>query len=72
MRDHERIDQILEKISIVWKTQPDARLMQLLLNRLPNQYRLENKEHLGAYDSSIYFVEDDKLESFLEKHGDKD
>lgn len=38
MRDPNRIDRILEKLCAIWKTQPDMRLGQLLVNVLrPSQ-----------------------------------
>ena len=54
MRDPERIDEVLTKIKIIWKKFPDLRLMQLLLNVIPNS-------------SIAYFVEDEDLTTALLK-----
>lgn len=48
MRSPERIDEVLTKIKIIWKRFPDLRLMQLLLNVIPN-------------GSLAYYVEDEEL-----------
>lgn len=54
MRDPERIDEVLTKIRLIWKRFPDLRLMQLLLNVIPNS-------------SIAYFVEDEDLTKALLK-----
>ena len=54
MRDPERIDEVLTKIKLIWKRFPDLRLMQLLLNVIPNS-------------SLAYFVEDEDLTKALLK-----
>lgn len=52
MRDPERIDRILSLIREVWKTSPDLRLTQLIMNAL-------------QINSDPYYIEDDKLEDSL-------
>jgi hypothetical protein len=53
MRDPKRIDKILARVREVWKTYPDLRLLQLLLNTLPK-------------DSMAYYIEDDELMKRIE------
>ena len=53
MRNPKRIKEMLVLIEKIWTKQPDLRLLQLLLNPLPN--------------TSFYHVEDDLLYSSL-KH----
>jgi len=53
MRNPQRIDKVLAKIRDVWKTNPDLRLLQLLLNALPK-------------DSMAYYLEDDELLKLLD------
>ena len=52
MRSPERIDEVLTKIKIIWKRFPDLRLMQLLLNVIPN-------------GSLAYYIEDEELTKAL-------
>lgn len=49
MRDPKRIDRMLKLIEKVWKSSPDLRLTQLIMNALKMNY-------------DPYYVEDDKLE----------
>ena len=51
MRDPKRIDNLLHVIEVIWKQAPDLRLMQLLLNSLP--------------EGDHYNTEDDVLEKSL-------
>lgn len=53
MREEKRIDRILEKISRIWKENPDWRLGQLLVN-------------CGLKESMPFFHEDDRLEAGLD------
>lgn len=53
MRDINRIDQVLSDLGAVWKTVPDLRLGQLLLNVIR--------------DPALYYVEDDELVVYLQK-----
>lgn len=55
MRDPERIERILDSIKTAWKANPDLRFFQLI-------------ESLGiSMDSSTWLVEDEYLESALER-----
>jgi len=57
MRDPQRIDKVLAKVREVWKTYPDLRLLQLLLNTLPKDsmaYYLEDDELLKRIDAQYY------------------
>jgi hypothetical protein len=56
MRDPDRIRRLLNKIRDKWVTQPDTRLLQLIINQVPNL----DPEHL-------YYLEDDTLERFLDE-----
>jgi hypothetical protein len=52
MRDPERIDRILALIREIWKSSPDLRLTQLIMNAL-------------KINNDPYYIEDDKLEHEL-------
>ena len=58
MRDPKRIDDVLDRIKVIWKSFPDLRFVQLILNSLSDD---------------DYYLEDDKfiekLESFYDKYG---
>jgi len=54
MRDPKRIDKILNLIKSIWKQNPDLRLLQLLLNAVPE-------------DITSYYMEDDSLEEKLKE-----
>jgi hypothetical protein len=54
MRDVKRIRRILDKIGILWETNPDWRLGQLLVN-------------YGMPERSVFHFEDDKLEANLDE-----
>jgi len=60
MRDPKRIDRMMLKLSVLWKTHPDQRLGQLLENYL-----------IGYISPStrirIFHVEDDQWEERLDK-----
>lgn len=58
MRDPKRINTILEKIKIVWESNPDLRLCQLLAIQ-------SHKVH-GLTNADLFYFEDDKLESTLD------
>ena len=51
MRDPQRIDQILEILGRAWKTVPDYRLCQLMVN---------------LFGTDPFYVEDDKVAQTLE------
>lgn len=53
MRDPNRIDDILERLKDIWKTYPDLRLGQLILN--------------VANDPLLYYLEDDELLNKMEE-----
>lgn len=64
MRDPKRIDKVLAKVREVWKTYPDLRLLQLLINSLPannDGYYIEDDELLKRIDAQYYDMQ--KLES---------
>lgn len=63
MRDPQRIDKVLAKVREVWKTYPDLRLLQLLINTLPagnDGFYIEDDELLKRIDAQYYDLE--KLE----------
>lgn len=60
MRDPKRIPRILGKIETIWKTNPDWRLMQLILNPMADLHR-----------ASLYNLEDDSLEAYLDSIQDR-
>ena len=55
MRDPARIERMLAKVRALWYTDPDARLLQLLLNQTT-----------GPFEDQYYF-EDDKLEKAIDE-----
>jgi len=55
MRDTQRIDRILEKISRLWHKYPDMRFWQLLVN-IPWKYR-----------GDMFFIEDDRTEAAIDE-----
>lgn len=57
MRDPQRIDRIIELIRGIWKTYPDLRLTQLIMNTL-------------NMTKDPYYVEDDILEKKLREYQD--
>lgn len=61
MRDPERIDRMIEKVRELWKKQPDARLLQLLINSASMLERVD--------DDFLYFLEDDRLEEGIDACG---
>lgn len=64
MRDPNRIDKVLAKVREVWKTYPDLRLLQLLINSIPvdnDGYYMEDDELVKRIDAQYYDME--KLES---------
>lgn len=60
MRDAARIDKILRELEIIWKANPDLRLMQLLLNALgSNRFNItkddyEAIDHYNTEDDTVY------------------
>ena len=58
MRDPGRIQEVLEVIRKIWFKKPDLRLLQLLINALPQ--------------GDPYYIEDDLLIDFLEDYYNKD
>lgn len=54
MRDPERIDNILERLKVVWKENPDLRLGQLLL--------------VVIKMDRLFYIEDEKLILLLEDY----
>lgn len=55
-RDPQRIKSMLRKLAIIWWANPELRLGQLLYNiRLVNQ------------DIDLFYMEDDRLETYLDK-----
>lgn len=54
MRPKNRIDKILNELSVVWKKNPDLRLGQLICNVLQ--------------DPQLYYIEDDDLIDYLKKY----
>jgi len=58
MRDFRRIDRIIKRVAEIWKTQPDLRLTQLIMNAL-------------EMNSDPYYVEDDDLEKKLIEYQNK-
>ena len=63
MRDVNRIDECLNRIKTIWKTYPDLRLAQLIIN-------IE-----GQCTTPLYYMEDkeliEKLEKFYLKAGEE-
>ena len=63
MRDVNRIDECLDRIKTIWKTYPDLRLAQLIIN-------IE-----GQCATPLYYMEDkeliEKLEKFYLKAGEE-
>ena len=53
MRNLDRIDTVLNRLSVVWKRVPDLRLGQLLLN--------------VASDPVLYYLEDEELINKIEQ-----
>lgn len=58
MRDPNRIDRILAKLSVAWKLQPDTRLCQLLSNGACS---------VGWPDYDLFYIEDEVIESALDQ-----
>jgi len=59
MRDPERIDKILSLLEERWKSQPDLRLGQILINLMR-----QKKKNLIAPE--VFYFEDSKLLEILE------
>lgn len=53
MRDPKEINKIINIIKDMWISHPDMRLMQLLLNTLPEEEKGISGDH--------YYMEDDRL-----------
>jgi len=58
MRDPERIDVIINKLRQVWKTYPDLRLCQLVVNVLTQSSEMTDP----------FYLEDDKFFDILNKY----
>jgi len=56
MRDPKRIDEILNRLKVVWKTYPDMRLGQLIGNCVegPTLYYMEDKQLVEVIEK-LYF-----------------
>lgn len=54
MRDPKRINRMLKKIKKLWKTYPDMRLTQLIMNAL-------------AMNEDPYYIEDELLERKIDE-----
>jgi uncharacterized protein YihD (DUF1040 family) len=54
MRDPERIDRMVEKLTILWKKYPDFRLTQLMWE-------------LGRSEYTFFYVEDKYIEEKLDR-----
>lgn len=56
MRDPKRIDKILERLKVVWKTYPDLRLGQLIGNVTegPTMYYMEDGQMIEILET-FYF-----------------
>lgn len=78
MRDHKRIDRILEHVRTFWKENPDWRLGQLVVNAasgvMPNHYvapcpRCGHPTHPphGTAGLNIFSMEDETFEAGLDK-----
>ena len=84
MRNHERIDHILNLIREIWIQQPDTRFLQLIDNltwgfskRNNNKlhrtvYQKEEHEHVIVFSEDVivdgFHVEDDEFEKFLKDY----
>ena len=55
MRDPKRIDKIINKLRDLWKTYPDLRLGQLIVNLTPN-------------GKDPFYIEDEDLEKEIEDY----
>lgn len=54
-RDPERIDRVIEKLRVLWKTCPDMRLGQLLVNVAPR-----------SEPNPLFHIEDDLWEQYID------
>jgi hypothetical protein len=64
MRDAERIDPVLSKISAIWKKYPDLRLGQLIVNLLPSNFRsdpfyVEDEWWIAEIDRRLTYLENE-------------
>ena len=66
MRDAGRINKVLSKIRKIWKRYPDLRLMQLLLNAVPDwvAYNIEDDKLLINLDETYPRGETDIISGF--------
>ena len=55
-RDPQRIDRMLELLREIWKLDTDLRLNQLIINAI------ESPDSSG----SLYYIEDDRMEKYLQ------
>jgi uncharacterized protein YihD (DUF1040 family) len=55
MRPANRIERILDKLKEVWKSEPDTRLGQLLINLI------------GYEKGDVYYFEDKELEKLIDE-----
>lgn len=62
MRDPERIERILGKVSEIWLENPDLRLGQLIVNAF------RDGDASAGISGDYFYVEDDELEAGLDKH----
>lgn len=60
MSDSNRIDEILEELSIYWKMHPDLRLAQIISNAFSNAFSIRSMR-----TGDIFFMEDDKILEYL-------
>lgn len=65
MRDPNRIDEMLKHLEIVWKKNPDLRLGQIVFNAVSLTRESLNDE------VNVFYTEDDKLLTGLQKLGEK-
>ena len=76
VKDLERIDEILELLRIMWKTQPELRFGQLIFT-LQHEYSQANNEvgkveiiETGCFNKigfDFYYIEDRPFREFLEQ-----
>lgn len=67
MRNPERIDIILHEISNIWRTNPDLRLVQLLLNAIGTFDQSSHEKRFNDVVKDHYNTEDDVVLDALRK-----
>ena len=70
MRDPKRIEKILRLLEESWLRSPDLRLGQLIFNLTHNVLNKNSDGDIEVTENSIYNIQDDDVQKFLEEIND--